>query len=344
MKRKLAAVLLGISASEIIAACAYEPRLNAGGSTFIYPLMSQWAYEYYKEKNIQVNYQSIGSGGGIQQMTAKTIDFGCTDGPMNEEQLKKANAKGGEVVHIPLVMGAVIAAYNLPEVSQKLKLTGPALADIFLGKITRWNDKKIQELNPGVTLPDKSILVIHRSDGSGTTYVFADYLAKSNPEWKTKVGVSTSLNWPAGIGQKGNEAVAGQIMRSEGSIGYIELAYALQNNIHYALIQNKEGNFINASLDAVTAAAANSMQEIPDDLRYSITNAAGKDSYPISSTTWAVVYTRQTDKLKTKKIVDFLTWVTHDGQHYAKKLQYAKLPASLIQRVESKIAKIKAVE
>lgn len=341
MKRILLAATLGLAITSI-SANADDVRLNAGGSTFVYPMMSKWASIYAKEKGTQINYQSIGSGGGIQQMTAKTMDFGCTDGPMNDEQLKKAKETGGDVVHIPLVMGAVVAAYNLPEVSQQLKVTGPVLADIFMGKVTKWNDKELQDINPGVSLPEKDILVVHRSDGSGTTYVFADFLSKVSASWKDKVGVATSLNWPTGVGQKGNEGVAGQVVRSPGSIGYIEMAYALQNNIKFAQVQNKEGQFVNASLKAVTSAAANSLAQIPEDLRYSITNAPGKDSYPISGTTWAVVYTKQADKQKTQAMVSFLTWATHGGQQYTSELQYAALPEKLVKLDEKQIAKIKA--
>src|SRR5438045_2100069 len=224
-----------------------DKRLTGAGSTFVYPMMSKWASEYEKSTNVKINYQSIGSGGGIQQMTAKTVDFGCTDGPMNEEQLKKAKDVGGEVVHIPLVMGAVIPTYNLEEVNEPLRFTGPVLADIFLGKIKKWNDKGLQDLNPKAALPNKEIVVIHRSDGSGTTYIWVEYLAKVSDEWKKKVGVGTSVDWPCGIGQKGNEGLAGQVRRSAGSIGYIELIYALQNKLKFGSVKNREGAFVTAS-------------------------------------------------------------------------------------------------
>ena len=216
-------------------------RLNAGGSTFVYPMMSKWASEYEKAKGAQVNYQSIGSGGGIQQMTAKTFDFGCTDSPMNEEQLKKCLDNGSEAVHLPLVMGAVVPVYSLAEVKEPLRFSGPVLADIFLGKIKKWDDQALADLNPGVTLPDKEISVVHRSDGSGTTYIWVDYLAKVSPEWSKKVGVGTSVNWPVGIGQKGNEGIAGQVKRSPGSIGYVELIYAIQTDIPYGVVKNRAG-------------------------------------------------------------------------------------------------------
>jgi phosphate transport system substrate-binding protein len=317
-------------------------RLNAGGSTFVYPMMSKWADEYKKAKGVEVNYQSIGSGGGIQQMTAKTFDFGCTDGPMNEEQLKKCQDVGAEPLHIPLVMGAVVATYNLDEVKESLRFSGPVLADIFLGNVKKWNDPALKGLNPKVAaqLPDKEIVVIHRSDGSGTSYIWTDYLAKVSPEWKKRVGVATSVDWPAGVGQKGNEGVAGQVRRSAGSIGYVELIYALQNDMKYGAVKNKAGEFVDANLKSVTAAADAALADIPDDLRYSITDAPGKDSYPISGTVWAVVY----DKLPADKgqaVVDFLRWVTHEGQEFAEALNYAHLPKGLVERAEKKLDQIK---
>jgi phosphate transport system substrate-binding protein len=313
-----------------------EKRLNAGGATFIFPMMSKWADEYKKSKGIEVNYQSIGSGGGIQQMTSQTFDFGCSDGPMNEEQLKKAKDTNGDVVHIPLVMGAVVPAYNI-DVKEPLKFTGPVLAEIFLGRIKKWNDKALADLNPGVDLPNKEIVVVHRSDGSGTTYIFVDYLSKVSSEWKAEVGVGTSVKWiKTAIGQKGNEAVAKFVSDTPGAIGYVELIYALQKNIKYGVVKNKAGEFVKASLESVTAAAGNALQEIPDDLRYSITDAAGKDSYPISGTSWAVVYLKQPQD-KAKLIVDFLRWVTHEGQDLCANLHYAKLPKGLVERLEKKL-------
>ncbi len=315
-------------------------RLNGGGSTFVYPMMSKWASEYKKAKSIEVNYQSIGSGGGIQQMTAKTVDFGGTDSPMNAEQLKKAKDTGGDVVHIPLVMGAVVPAYNLPEVNEALKFAGPLLADIFLGKVKKWNDPAIQQINPGVTLPNLDIAVVHRSDGSGTTYIWVDYLAKVSGEWKEKVGVATSVNWPVGEGAKGNEGVSGRVAKVPGGLGYIELTYALQNKIKYGSVQNRAGTYVEPSLESVTAAAANALKSVPDDLRYSITNAEGKDSYPISGTVWAVVYVDQPQD-KGQAIYDFLYWTTHDGQQFAKALDYASLPAGLVEKLEKKLNLIK---
>jgi phosphate transport system substrate-binding protein len=315
-------------------------RLNGAGATFIYPMMSRWTHEYDKAKGVKVNYQSIGSGGGIQQMTAKTVDFGCSDAPMNEEQLKKAAEVGGEVVHIPLVMGGVVPAYNLPGVEQPIKFTGPVLADIFLGKITKWNDKALADLNPDAKLPDLGISLVHRSDGSGTTYIWVDYLSKVSPEWKEKVGVGTSVKWPTGVGQKGNEGVAGHVGRTEGAIGYIELIYALQNKIKYGSVQNKEGIFVLASLESITAAASAGLTEIPDDLRYSLTNAPGKDSYPISGTSWGIIYVNQAGA-KGQAVVDFLRWCLHGGQEFTKELHYARIPQGLVERADKKLDQVK---
>jgi phosphate transport system substrate-binding protein len=322
---------------------ADEPRLNAGGSTFIYPVMSKWMHEYDTAKHVQVNYQSVGSGGGIQQMTVKTFDFGCTDGAMNDEQLKRASETGGAVAHIPLVMGAVVPTYNLPSVKEELRFSGPVLAGIFLGKITKWNDPALQALNPGVKLPDEEIAVMHRSDGSGTTYIWVDYLAKVSPDWKSKVGVGTSVNWPAGEGQKGNEGVAGEVQRTEGAIGYIEFIYAMQNKMQFGAVQNKEGVFVKATPESVTAAANSALATIPDDLRYSITDAPGKDSYPISGTSWAVIYVNEPAG-KGQEVVDFLRWVIHDGQKYADALHYAKLPQGLVARADKKLDSIKVAK
>jgi phosphate ABC transporter phosphate-binding protein len=325
-----AAVVLGMASG-----CGGgKPRLNGGGSTFVYPMMSKWASEYEKAKGVQVNYQSIGSGGGIQQMTAKTFDFGCTDGPMNEEQLKKCLDNGSEAVHVPLVMGAVVPVYNLEEVKEPLRFSGPVLAGIYLGDIKKWNEKPLADLNPGVTLPDKEISVVHRSDGSGTTYIWVDYLAKVSPEWSKKVGVGTSVNWPAGIAHKGNEGVAGQVKRWPGSIGYVELIYAMQNDIPYGVVKNYAGEFIKPSLESVTAAAEGAV--IREDLRYSITDSKGKGAYPISGTVWAVVYAKL-PAARGKEVVDFLRWVTHEGQAFAKDLHYAPLPEAIVKRVEKKL-------
>jgi phosphate ABC transporter phosphate-binding protein len=317
-------------------------QLSAGGATFIYPMMSTWADEYNKAKGIQVAYASTGSGAGISQMIEKTLDFGCSDAPMNTEQLKKAKDNHGEVVHIPLAMGAVVPAYNLDEVKDKtIRFTGEVLAEIYLGKITKWNDPKLQALQEaGVTLPAKDIVVVHRSDGSGTTYIWVDYLSKRNEEWKKGPGVGTTIKWPAGVGEKGNEGVTSHVAKTPGAIGYIELLYALQNKVKYGAVKNKEDNYVAAELKSVTAAAANSLKDIPDDLRYSLTDAAGKDSYPIAGTNWAIVYVDPPSG-KGKAIYDFLWWVTHDGQTLCEPLHYARLPQELIARVENQLKKIK---
>lgn len=343
MKLRFSTALLCVAAAAAVAfgGCGGgKPRLNGAGSTFVYPMMSKWSAEYNKAKSVEVNYQSIGSGGGIQQMTAKTADFGCTDGPMNEEQLKKAKEVGGNVLHIPLVMGAVVPAYNLPGVKQRLTFSGPLLADIYLGKIRKWNDKAIQELNPGVMLPNNDVGVVHRSDGSGTTYVWVDYLAKVSPEWSKRVGVATSVDWPTGEGAKGNEGVSGRVKAAPGAIGYIELTYALQNKIDFGLVKNQEGVAIKADLRSITSAADNALKDIPDDLRYSITDAAGKGSYPICGTVWAVIYVNQ-PSAKGQHVVDFLRWITHDGQQFCEGLDYAKLPGGLVERIDKKLALVK---
>ncbi len=311
-------------------------RLNGGGATFVYPMMSKWASEYEKARGVQVNYQSIGSGGGIQQMTGKTFDFGCTDGPMNDEQLHKAGEVGGDVVHIPLVLGAVVPAYNLAEVKEPLTFSGPVLADIYLGKIRKWNDRALQDLNPKVRLPALDIGVVHRSDGSGTTYIWADYLAKVSAEWGKRVGVATSVDWPCGEGAKGNEGVSGRVKATPGALGYVELIYALQNDIPFGAVLNREKVAVTPDLKSVTAAADNALKDIPEDLRYSITDAPGKDSYPISGTDWAVIYVRQPAD-KGQAVVDFLRWCTHDGQQFCEGLKYARLPKGLVERLEKKL-------
>jgi len=317
-------------------------RLTGAGSSFVYPMMTKWASEYKKLKGVEVNYQSIGSGGGIQQMTVKTVDFGCSDAPMNDEQLDAAKKSGGDVVHIPLVMGGVVPIYNLPDV-EELRFTGPVLANIFLGKIKKWNDPALKELNPNAKLPDQEIVVIHRSESSGTTYIFVEFLSKVSDEWKDKVGVGTAIKWPVGIGQKGSEGVSGQVRRTVGSISYVELIYALQNKIKFGPVKNSEGNFVLASLDSVTEAAKGALTNIPPDLRYSLTDAPGKDAYPIAGTVWAVLYKEQKSG-KGKAVVDYLRWITHEGQEYTKDLQYARLPEGLVKRVEEKLAEVKVAE
>ncbi len=339
MKPKAALAVLAVSLVVGTGCGGSGKRLNGGGSTFVNPMMTKWASVYEKAKGIQVNYQSLGSGAGIQQMIVKTIDFGCTDAPLNDEQLSKAKATGGEVVHIPLVMGAVVPIYNLEGIQKPLQFTGSVLAGIYLQKIKKWNDPELAKLNPDVKLPDKDILIVHRSEGSGTTYIWVDYLSKVSPEWKEKVGVGPSVNWPAGAGAKGNEGVAGKVANSPGGMGYVELIYALQNKIPFGVVQNREGAFVTASLESITAAAKGALVNIPEDLRYSLTDAPGKDAYPISGTTWAVLYVTQPVG-KGQAVVDFLRWVTHEGQQYTKDLDYAHLPEELVHRLEKKLDQV----
>jgi len=317
-------------------------QLNGAGATFPYVIYSKWFDEYRKKTGVQFNYQSIGSGGGIKQVIEGTVDFGATDGPMTDEQLAEAKAKQGtDVLHIPTVMGAVVATYNVSGVGAGLNLSPSVLADIFLGKITQWNDARIAADNKGKNLPQKPIVVVHRSDGSGTTYIFVDYLAKISQEWKTKVGVGTSVKWPVGLGGKGNEGVAGQVKQIDGSIGYVELAYAIKNNLPYASIKNKAGNFVTPSLESVTAAAMNEAKKMPDDLRVSITNADGKNSYPISGFTWLLIYKDQKNEEKAKALVKFLKWAMKEGEAFAPSLYYAPLPKEVVKLNEKKIASIR---
>jgi phosphate transport system substrate-binding protein len=309
-------------------------RINGAGSTFVFPMLSKWTAVYDSvREGTRINYQSIGSGGGIRQVTAGTVDFGATDGPMTDEQLEDAKKP---ILHVPVVMGAVVPAYNLPA-KKTLNFSGPVLADIFLGNITSWNDPALAELNPGVKLPDQSIVVVRRADGSGTTYIWADYLAKSSRAWRKKVGVGTAVRWPVGLGAKGNEGVAGQLKRIPGSIGYLELVYALQNNIRYGNVQNREGKFIKASPDTVSAAGAGAAGSMPADLRVSITDPPGKNSYPISGYVWLLVYAEQRSEVKGREMADFLWWVIHDGQELAKDLDYAPIPEAVVRLAEDKI-------
>jgi phosphate transport system substrate-binding protein len=316
-------------------------KLNGAGATFPYVIYSKWFDTYHTKTGIEFNYQSIGSGGGIKQVIEGTVDFGASDGPMTDAQLKDASEKQGtQVLHIPTVMGAVVATYHLPGFSGDLHLTPEVLAGIFLGDIQKWNDPKITELNPGMTFPDMAIIVAHRSDGSGTSYIFTDYLAKVSKTWETKVGRGTSVNWPVGLGGKGNEGVTGLVKQSEGSIGYVELAYAVKNNLPYAFLKNKAGHFVKASFDAVSAAAAGAVANMPDDFRVSITDADGKESYPISGFTWLLIYKSMKDKEKAAAIVKFLHWAMSDGQSFARDLYYAPLPREIVKLVEKKITTI----
>jgi phosphate transport system substrate-binding protein len=318
---------------------AQTVQINGAGATFPYPIYSKWFSEYNKlHPTVQINYQSIGSGGGIRQVTNRTVFFGATDGPMTPDQLLAAP---GKILHFPTVLGADVPVYNLPGLSAELKFTGPLLADIFLGKITKWNDAQIAKVNPGVNLPATDITIVHRSDGSGTTYIWVDYLSKVSPEWKTKVGVSTSVNWPVGVGGKGNEGVAGLVQQTPGSIGYVELIYALQNKISYGSVQNAAGEFVRATDAGVTKAAEAAAAKMPADFRVSITNAAGAGVYPISSFTWLLLYESPQDKAQAKIMVDFVKWALTDGQKFATDLGYAALPKNVVDMEMQALAKIK---
>ncbi len=314
-----------------------QTTLNGAGATFPYPMYSKWFSEYNKlHPEVQINYQSIGSGGGIRQVLNGTVDFGASDGPMSDEQLKEAKTK---ILHIPTVMGAVVPAYNVSGISGEVKFTPEALAGIFLGKIQNWNDAAITQANPGVKFPNQPIIVVHRSDGSGTTYILTDYLSKVSKEWESTVGKGASPKWPVGLGGKGNEGVAGQIRQLEGSIGYVELIYAVENKITYGSVKNAAGNFVKASLDSVTEAAA-SVKTMPADFRVSITDAPGKTAYPISSFTWLLIPEQAKDPKKGKIMADFLDWMVSDGQKMTNQLSYAPLPQSVVEKVKAAIKQI----
>jgi phosphate transport system substrate-binding protein len=312
--------------------------LQGAGATFPTPLYQKWVSEYGKlHPNVRIDYQSIGSGGGIKQIQAQTVDFGASDAPMTDAELK---ASPGELLHIPTVLGAVVVTYNVPSITQPLHFSPEVIADIFLGKIKKWDDARLKQDNPGVSLPAADITTVHRSDGSGTTFVFTDYLSKVSPEWKEKVGTDKSPKWPVGQGGKGNEGVTGQIKQQPDTIGYVELAYAVQNKLPVALIRNAAGKYIAPTIDAVTAAAASASAQTPDDLRVSITNSAGENAYPVSSYTYILAYKEQKNADKGKALVDFLWWGIHDGEQFAKDLQYAPLPAEIVKRAEAKINSI----
>jgi phosphate transport system substrate-binding protein len=326
--------LLLLCALVTLPAVSQTTTLNGAGATFPNPMYSKWFSEYHKlHPNIEINYQSIGSGGGIRQVIAGTVDFGASDGPMTDDQLKESKAK---ILHFPTVLGADVPAYNIPGVTAELKFTPEALAGIFLGKITKWNDKAITSANPSVNLPDRDIVIVHRSDGSGTSYIWTDYLSKISPEWQGQVGKGTSVKWPVGLGGKGNEGVAGMIRQLPGSMGYVELIYAVQNNIAYGSVKNAAGNFVKASLESVTAAAASS-PKMPADFRVSITNAPGKDAYPISSFTWLLIPEQSKDPAKGKILADFLDWMVTDGQKMTGALSYAPLPDMVVQKEKDAI-------
>jgi phosphate transport system substrate-binding protein len=315
-----------------------QTTLNGAGATFPNPIYSKWFSEYHKlHPEVEINYQSIGSGAGIRQVMAGTVDFGASDMPMTDKQLQDAKAK---ILNLPTVLGADVPAYNIPGVSGELKFTPEALAGIFLGKITKWNDKAITAANPGVNLPDRDIIVVHRSDGSGTSFIWTDYLSKVSPEWKSQVGSDTSVKWPLGMGGKGNEGVSGMIRQLPGSIGYVELIYAVQNNILYGSVRNAAGVFVKASLESVTAAAA-SAPKMPADFRVSITNSPGKDAYPIASFTWLLIPAQSKNAANGKILADFLNWMVTDGQKMTTALAYAPLPENVAAKEKEAIKQVK---
>lgn len=333
--KRIAGVIAAALILGVVAWAAQNPLLiNGAGATFPYPIYSKWFDEYHqKNTNVQFNYQSVGSGAGIKQVTEGTVDFGASDGPMNDDQLKAFQAKhGAEILHFPTVLGAVVPTYNIPNVSAALNFTPDALAGIYLGKITKWNDPAITGTNKGVNLPASDIVVVHRSDGSGTTYIWTDYLSKVSEEWKGKVGKGTSVNWPVGLGGKGNEGVTGLVKQTPNAIGYVELIYAAQNNIPYGSVKNSAGVFVKANLAGVSAAAAGAAKDMPADFRVSITNAPGKTTYPISSFTWLLIPQKFSDTAKRDAVKGFLKWMLADGQNYAEQLSYAKLPKEVIEK------------
>jgi phosphate transport system substrate-binding protein len=341
MKRIAGSFLVALALGAVIWAQG-TLSINGAGATFPYPMYSKWFDEYHKKNsNLQINYQSIGSGGGIKQVTEGTVDFGATDGPMNDDQLKAYQEKHGfGILHFPTVLGAVVPTYNIAGVEAALNFTPEALSGIFLGKITKWNDPAIAGANKGVKLPAEDIVVVHRADGSGTTYCWTDYLSKVSDEWKTKVGKGTSVNWPVGLGGKGNEGVTGTVKNTPNSIGYVELIYAESNKIPYGNVKNSAGTFVKASLAAVSAAAAGVAKDMPEDFRVSITNAPGKASYSISTFTWLLIPEKFSDAAKRDAIKGFLKWALGEGQNYAEALSYAKLPKEVVAKETKAINKV----
>jgi phosphate transport system substrate-binding protein len=341
--KKLAAALLAALASVLIVSVAHAALLiNGAGASFPYPIYSKWFAEFHKAHgDTEINYQSVGSGAGIKQVTDGTVDFGASDGPMNDEQMKAFQDKHGfGILHFPTVLGAAVPTYNVQGVTAALNFTPEALAGIFLGKVTKWNDPSIAGANKGVNLPATDIVVVHRSDGSGTTYIWTDYLSKVSDEWKNKVGKGTSISWPVGLGGKGSEGVTGLIKQTPNSIGYVELIYAAQNNVPYGTVKNASGAFIKADLASVSAAAAGAAKDMPDDFRVSITNAPGKTAYPISSFTWLLIPSKISDGTKRDAIKDFLKWSLGDGQAFAENLSYAKLPKEVVAKETKALASI----
>ena len=325
----------------VVAGISSAQDLTGAGATFPYPMYSKWFNDYALKTGVKINYQSIGSGGGVRQISEQTVDFGATDGPMNDEELGRA--MGGKILHLPTVMGADVVVYKLADLKQPLKLSGMLIADIFLGKVTTWNDARIATENRGVALPATDIVVVHRSDGSGTTYIWTDYLSAVSPDWAAGPGKGKDVKWPVGLGGKGNEGVAGQVKQLPGSIGYVELIYARQNKLAFAHVKNATGNYVEPSIGGVTAAAAAVAKGLPKDtdFRVSIVNAPGKDAYPISSLTWLLVYEQQANGEKGKKLVDFLKWMLADGQKDAAALDYAPLPPAIVKQLQERIKAIK---
>jgi phosphate transport system substrate-binding protein len=338
MKKTMSLALAGLVIATT-APFAVAQQINAAGATFPGVIYQKWFDEYHKlHSDIQINYQSIGSGGGIAQLTSGTVDFGASDMPMTDEQISKLKAKP---LHFPSVMGGVVPTYNVAGITQDLKFTGETLSGIFLGAITKWNDPRLAKDNPGVKFPNEDIQVVHRSDGSGTTFVWTDYLSKVSPGWKTKVGANTSVNWPVGLGGKGNEGVAGTVKQTPNSIGYVELIYAVQNKMAYGSVKNAAGSFVKADFNTVTDAAAAAAKNMPDDFRISITNAAGKNAYPISTFTWLLIPSQIPDAAKSKAIKGFLQWMLADGQKFAAGLSYASLPKEVVAKEAKQIANVR---
>ncbi|HST07852.1 MAG TPA: phosphate ABC transporter substrate-binding protein PstS [Gemmatimonadaceae bacterium] len=329
------ALFSGVAASQSV-------DLTGAGATFPYPLYSKWFSDYAQTTGVKINYQSSGSGGGIRQLSEQTVGFGASDSPMSDTEL--AAAKGGPVLHFPTVMGAVVITYNVPGIARPLNMSGDVIADIFSGKITRWNDERIVAQNRGVTLPNSDVLVVHRSDGSGTTYIFSDYLSAVSPSWSTTLGKGKEVKWPVGLGGKGNEGVAGQVKQTPGSIGYVELAYAKQNKLPYANVRNAAGRFVTPIIASVTAAASGMKLPKSTDYRVSIVNAPGKDSYPISSMTWILAYQNQTDKTKAAKLLAFLRWAYKDGEKAASTLDYAPLPPAMVAQLQDRLKTIRVAD
>jgi len=344
VNKTVRSIAVALSAAALLSgvASAQSVDLTGAGATFPYPIYSKWFSDYANKTGVKINYQSIGSGGGIRQLSEQTVDFGASDGPMSDQEL--ANAKGGPVLHFPTVMGAVVITYNVPGVRRALNLSGDVIADIFSGKITKWNDARIVAQNPGVALPSSDILVVHRSDGSGTTYIFSDYLTSVSPAWATSLGKGKEIKWPVGLGGKGNEGVAGQVKQTPNSIGYVELAYAKQNKLPSANVRNAAGQYVAPSIASVTAAASSMKLPKNTDYRVSIANAPGKSSYPISSMTWILVYQNQPDRVKGTKLVNFLRWAYADGEKTASTLDYAPLPRPMVAQLQNRLKTIRIAD